>query len=158
MRALVTLALVALSTSATPAADKDADKAKEVTQAFLKALKAKDIDALMKTVDVPFVTDHGTDASKTIDKTAELKTAMTKFVESAVPEKVAALEVGTVYDMGAFAKFAKDKGAEEVAERAEKLVGKTGYMVMLSGKDGKERSGVLVRIKDGKASIAGIPK
>ena len=59
MPAVAAFTLLALVSSVTMAADKDADKAEEAALALLKALKAKDIDAVMKTVDTPFEFDFG---------------------------------------------------------------------------------------------------
>src|SRR5438067_5607220 len=72
MRTLAAALLLALAASTLSAADKDEDKAKEVTAAFLKAVKAKDLDAVMKTVDVPFLSDDK-DGVKVIEKTEDLK-------------------------------------------------------------------------------------
>jgi hypothetical protein len=76
------------------------------------------------------------------------------------PEKLVALEVGKVYDMAGLAKYVKDIGkedAENYIERAEKLVGKDGRMVMLK-KGEKEELGFLIHFKDGKALIASLPR
>jgi hypothetical protein len=143
------------------AAEKDDDKAKEVAAAFLKALKAKDLDALMKTVDVPFIVEPESQSAKTTEKLDELKETMAELIKIARPDKVMALEVGKVYDMAGIAKFVKDKlkaeEADKFIEQAEKLVGKDGRMVTLM-KGEKEGTGFLVRIKDGKALVASIPK
>jgi hypothetical protein len=160
MRALIVVLLVA---SPAFAADKDEDKAKAVVGEFLKAVKDKDVDAVMKTVDVPFVLDFGTPNAMTIDKAGQLKEALSKLLEKADPDKVKGLEVGKVYDMAGFAKYVKDiakdkpEEAEKFVAQAEKLVGKTGYMVMFAV-SGKERPGLLIRVKDGKALIASLPK
>ena len=66
MRTLAAALLLALAASTLSAADKDEDKAKEVTVAFLKAVKAKDLDAVMKTVDVPFPKYQGPQTEKSI--------------------------------------------------------------------------------------------
>jgi hypothetical protein len=164
MRLLVIGFLIAIATPI-HAADKDEDKAKEVVAAFLKGLKDKDLEAMMKTADVPFIFDMGVQSPKTIEKRDELKDVMAKLIEIAQPEKVKALEVGKVYDMSGLAKQAKDSGAPEeeikkFIEQAEKLVGKDGRMVMLmkGGEEGKGAAGLLVRFKDGKALIASVPK
>jgi hypothetical protein len=161
MRAFIAYVLIVFATSL-HAADKDEDKAKEAAAAFLKGLKDKDLDAMMKTVAVPFVFDMGSQNAKTIEKRDELKETMAKLIEIAVPEKVMALELGKVYDMAGLANHFKDMGkaeeAEEFIEQAKKLVGKDGRMVMLVKKGGKEDLGFLIRFKDGKALIASVPK
>src|SRR5262249_12716827 len=56
MRALAVALLVAFAAPApVSAADTDKDKAKEAALAFLKAVKKKDADAVMKTTAAPFV-------------------------------------------------------------------------------------------------------
>ena len=66
--------------------------------------------------------------------------------------------VGAVSDMAALAKEAKDKGGEKVYAAIEKLVGKTGYMVRVQSKDGRDAFGVLIRMKDGKAFVVATTK
>jgi hypothetical protein len=161
MRLVIAGLVVAL---ASPVQAADEDKAKAVVGEFLKALKDKDLDGVMKTVDVPFAFDMGRDDPKTITKADELKALMTKLLEGAVSEKVKALEMGKAYDMAGVAKYFKDEQkikpgeAEKFIEQAEKLVGKSGYMVLLVGAKGREIPGVFVRIKDGKAVIASVPQ
>src|ERR1700733_14150030 len=93
MRFLVVGVLVAF-VAPVHAADKNEDKAKETAAAFLKALVAKDIDAVMKRGYTPFVFDFGHPEAKTIDKSDELKEVLTKLLETANPDKVKTLEVG----------------------------------------------------------------
>src|SRR5580698_4670509 len=134
------------------AADKEEEKAKEAAEAFLKAVAAKDIDAVMKTVDVPFVINFGTPKAKTFEKKDELKDALIKLLETVEPDGIKSFKIGKVYDMPG---LAKDKG--ELAEQAEKLVGKSGRMAMLVMGE-KEELGFLIRFKDGKAFVAAVPK
>jgi hypothetical protein len=157
MRTLAAITVLVLAGSVATAADTDADKAKDVTLAFLKAVKAKDVDAVMKTVDAPFVFDYGATSPKTVEKADDLKAAVKALLEDVEPEKIPT-EVGTVYDMAAFAKLAAEKGANAEADKAVKLVGKSGYVVTMKAKNGREIIGIFVRIKDGKALVAGIPK
>jgi len=156
MRALL-VGLFVVFASPSYAEDKDEDKAKEVATAFLKAVDAKDIDAVMKTVDVPFVLNFGSPKAKTLDKADELKEAMAKLVKEAEPDLIKSFKIGKVYDMPALAQYAKDKGVPEIAEQAEKLVGKSGRMVMIMEKK-DETPFVLIRFKDGKALIASLGK
>src|SRR5262245_58188240 len=133
------LLLVAMVFAApVPAAVKDEDKAKEVAVAFLKAVKEKDIDALMKTVDVPFLIE----GKETFTKTEDLKDALKAFFDDVKPEKIPT-EVGAVFDMEAIRKKTADD--KTIFERLEKILGKNGYMVMF--KVGKKEGGLFVRIK-----------
>jgi hypothetical protein len=67
MRALL-VGLLVVFASPSYAADKDEDKANEVAGAFLKATIALDLDAVMKTVDVPFLLHPGSTDFKPIEK------------------------------------------------------------------------------------------
>jgi hypothetical protein len=149
MRALLA-GLLLVFAAPTYAADKDEDKAKEVVGAFFKALKAKDIDAAMKTVDVPFLEGN----LGMINKPEEIKGLLELALKLFEPEEIMSYEMGKVYDMAGIAKYAKENKKEKLAEEAEKLLGKTGRMVIIL-KKGKESSGMLIRFKDGKAFIAG---
>ena len=73
MRVILASVFVALIAPTARAADTDADKAKAVTTAFLAAIKAKDLDALMKTTDVPFVFNFGHEDAQTFEKADGLK-------------------------------------------------------------------------------------
>jgi hypothetical protein len=156
MRSLAVVALLAFTSAPAIATDKDEDKAKEVAVAFLKAVKAKDLDAVMKTVDVPFAFDLGR-KSEPVTKPAELRDTMNKFLGNVTPDKVPT-EVGKILNMAAVRELLGPKD-EKFPEFAEKMAGKTGYMVTLVAKNGAVKPvGVLVRVKDGKAAVVGIPK
>jgi Cu/Ag efflux protein CusF len=156
MRTLAAALLLALVSSTLAAADKDEDKAKEVAAAFMKAVKAKDIDAIMKTVDVPFLTDDK-DGIKVIEKTEDLRADLKAKLEMIKDTEKIPTEVGNVLDLPALRKKIEGKkDKEETLKQIEKVLGDKGYAVMI-GKPGEERGGVLVRIKDGKAAVVGIP-
>ena len=159
MRALFVCLLVVFA-APTHGADKDEDKAKEAAAAFLKALVAKDIDALMKTVDVPYMGDIGSAKPQMIYKSDELKDEMTTILKGVRTEVFGPLKVGTAYDMAAFTKFAKENTKPEevelLIEQVEKVAGKSGYFVRLGEKN--KDSGLVIRIKDGKALVAGVTK
>jgi hypothetical protein len=152
MRLLAVVLMIAIAGSLASAADKDEDKAKEAALAFLKAVKAKDLDAVMKTVDVPFLIEGN---SETIAKSDELKDAMKMFLTKVQPDKVP-MELGKALDVPAVKKLLDEKKAKQ-AEAIEKVLGDTGYAVFIL-KDGKERGALFVRLKDGKAAVVGIPK
>ncbi|MBP3960749.1 hypothetical protein J8F10_36470 [Gemmata sp. G18] len=156
MRPLAVALLVALAVPVS-AADKDEENVKDVSLAFLKAVKAKDLDAVLKTVDVPFILDG---KAEPITKSEELKDALKPFLEKVEPERVPT-ELGTLLDSTAFRKKFEDRGLNKEREKQladiETVLGKTGYVVMIV-RDGKERGGLLVRIKDGRAKVVGVPK
>jgi hypothetical protein len=157
MRALL-VGLLVVFAAPTYRADKDDDKAKEVTEEFCKAVVANDLDAVMKTVDVPFTLNMGSPSAKTVQNTDELKDLIAKLLKNSVTEKVMSYKMGTIYDMAAIANYAKEKKMEHFSEQAEKLLGKSGCMVMIVKEDGTEIPGLLIRFKDGKALIASLPK
>jgi hypothetical protein len=148
MRPLAAVLLLAFAASPAVAADKDEDKAKEAALALLKAVKAKDLDAVMKVVDVPFILED----TKVVAKTDELKAALKPLLEDLKPEKLPDA-AGAVLDLPAIRKKLKDR--EKVLAEVEKVLGKTGYAVVMT-RDGKEHGAVLVRIKDGQAKAVGI--
>lgn len=133
----------------------DQDKAKEVTVAFLKAIEAKDLNAIMNTVDVPFELRG---KGGTIAKTDELKEKLKTVLEA--PRDKLRIELGMVLDLPAFRKMVEErKGKGEVMEQLEKVLekvlGTSGYAVTLV-RDGKDVGGILVRVKDGQAKVVGI--
>ena len=136
-------------------ADKEEEKARETAVAFLKAVKAKDIDAVMKTVDVPFLFDVG-GKSRLVTKSEDLRTMFKTFLGKVTPGKVPT-DVGTVHNWRVLRKMAEDAGETETVGAIEKVLGKEGYAVAM-GTKGKEIIGILVRIKDGKAVVVGVPK
>jgi hypothetical protein len=161
MRLLVVCVLVAFA-APTYAADKDGDKAKEVVEAFLKGLK--DIDAVMKTVDVPFAYVYPFSKPEMFEKRDELKKFMADLIETANQVKLKGTRVGKVYYITGIPKFLKEEVLQDETslffKEAEKHVGKDGRMVTLI-LDTKEAAGefpLLVRFKDGKALIASFPK
>jgi len=156
MRLLAVALLLAFAAASVSAADKDEDKAKEVTLAFLKAVKAKDLDAVMKTVDVPYLNDEKGDF-KVIEKVEDLKADLKMKLEKIKDTEKIPTEVGEVLDLPAIRKKVAGKKAEEELKHIEKVLGEKGYVVML-GKPDDERGAVLVRIKDGKAKVVGLPR
>jgi hypothetical protein len=75
-------------------ADKNAELAKKAVEAFAKGVVAKNIDALMKVVDVPWCDNLNMDASKLIlkndDKNPELRKRLEKLIGASmeIPAKV----------------------------------------------------------------------
>jgi len=153
------LAIALLFAFAVPVfgADKDEDKAKEVALAFLKAFKAKDLDAIMKTVDVPFLSDEKGE-NKVIEKVEDLKANVKMRLEKFKDTSKITSEVGKVMDLADIKKLLESKkGKNDELAKIEKVLGDKGYAVML-GKPGEEDGAVLVRIKDGKAAVVGVPR
>ena len=150
MRPLAVALLVAFAAAPCSAADKNEDKAKEAAAAFLKAVKAKDADAVMKVAATPFLYKDG-DNLTVIKETDELKKwVKEKLSEIGNTEKVPT-EVKTLYT---FAEI-KDK-IKDAAQRkqVEEVLGKDGFVAVVMADD--KMLPILVRVKDGKAAIVGI--
>ena len=132
------------------AADKPEDQAREAAVALLKAVKAKDADAVVKLADVPFLyRDGGLVAHKEAD--ALKKWVADKVQEVGDPDKVPT----TVDEVLPFAAV-KDK-IKAAADRAlaEEVMGKDGFLAVVATSDGK-KVGISVRVRDGKARVVGL--
>lgn len=150
MRPLAAVLLVALAVPLS-AADKNEDKAKEAAVAFLKAVKSKDVDAVLKVSAAPFAYKDG-------EKVAMLKDAdaLKSWLKEKLDEIKDADKVPTAVDaIHAFAAI-KDKIKDADQKKAiEEVVGKDGYVAVVATPDGKQVP-LLVRIKDGKAIVVGL--
>ena len=150
MRPLVTALLIAFAASSATAADKNEDKAKAAAVTFLKAVKAKDVDAVLKASAAPFAYRDG-------EKVAVLKDAdaLKKWLKEKLDEIKDADKVPT--ELAAIHTFAdiKDKiKDEEQRKTIEEVVGKDGFIAVVAA-DGKMIP-ILVRIKDDKAIVVGL--
>ena len=149
MRALAVGLLFAFAAAPASAADKNEDKAKEAAVAFLKAVKAKDADAVMKASAAPFAHREGGEIGVLKDE-ASLK----KWVKGKLDEIKDADKVPTeVEKVVPFAEL-KAKLEADDQKKVEEVVGKDGFVAMIEF-DGKMVV-ILVRIKDGKAKVVGI--
>jgi hypothetical protein len=163
MRPFAVVLLFAVISTLAYGADKDEDKAKEMVAVFIKALKAKDIDAVMKTVDVPFFMRDK--ESKLIEKTEDVKTTLKGLLAELKDPAMIPSEIVSVHDLPALRKLVmdkskdnKDKDSDKVKkelELLEKALGEKGYAVVI-GRDGKPHGGVLIRIKGGTAKVVGL--
>lgn len=149
MRVLPALALLAGCAPAV-AADKPEDQAKEAAAALLKAVKARDPDAVMKLADVPFLYRDGGLASHT--EAAALK----KWLGEKLQEVKDADKVPTAADEVLPIAAVKDviKGAADRA-LAEEVIGTDGFLAVVAAADGK-KVGIAVRVRDGKARVVGL--
>lgn len=149
MRSLAVGLLVAFAASPASAADKNEDKAKEAAVAFLKAVKAKDADAVMKASAAPFAHREGGEIGVVKDEAEHKKWIKGKLDEIKDADKVPT-EVEKVVP---FAEL-KAKLEADDQKKVEEVVGKDGFVAMIEV-DGKMVV-ILVRIKDGKAKVVGI--
>lgn len=149
MRPLAVVLLIAATATPVSAADKNEDKAKEAAVAFLKAVKSKDVDAVLKTTAAPFI--YRDDKLNVLKDTDALK----KWLKDKLDEIKDADKVPT--ELASITTFAdiKDKIKDtEQQKQIEEVVGKDGFVAFVSA-DGKMIP-ILVRIKDGKAAVVGM--
>jgi hypothetical protein len=132
------------------AADKPEDQAKEAALAFLKAVKAKDVDAIMKLTDVPFAYKEGELA---VHKEAD---ALKKWMKGRLEELKDPDKVPRTVDEVITFDSLKEK-IKTPSERvlAEEVMGKDGFLALVSSDDGK-KVGIAVRMKGGKPKIVGL--
>lgn len=150
MRPLAALTVLALVLPLASAADKDEDKAKEAAVAFLKAVKTKDVDAVLKTTDLPFLV-MADGKPKVFEKADEVKADLKEKLETIKdPDKVPT----EVEKLTPFADL-RDKVKDEDHRKAiEKVLGDGGIIAYTRSSDDKTVA-ILVRIKDGKAKVVG---
>lgn len=146
------LAALLFAFAATPvvAADKNEDKAKETAVAFLKAVKAKDADAVLKASAAPLAYKTGDDVSVIKDTDALKKWVKERFDEIGDTDKVPT-EVEALHPFADVKEKIKD---EKQRKQLEELAGKDAFVAVVSA-DG-QMVVLLVRIKDGKAAVVGI--
>ena len=149
MRVLAVGLLFAFAAAPASAADKNEDKAKEAAVAFLKAVKAKDVDAVMKASAAPFAHREGGEIGVLKDE-AELK----KWLKGKLDDIKDADKVPT--DVDKVVPFAdlKQKLDGEDLKKVEGVVGKDGFVAMIEV-DGKMVV-ILVKMTDGKGKVVGI--
>lgn len=149
MRSLAITLVVAFAAPVS-AADKNEDKAKEVVVAFLKAVKAKDADAVMKVSAAPFAYKDGDDITVLKDADALKKWVKEKLGEIGDTDKVPT----DVKEMHTYAAIKDKIKNEEHRKKIEEVLGKDGFVAIIEA-DGKMMP-ILVRITDGKTAVVGI--
>jgi hypothetical protein len=134
-----------------PEADLDA-LAKQATEQFLKALVAKDIDAVMAVVDVPYFLDFLRGSTKDRDA------LRAEFVETFKEKDYAGIQF-TVVEAVTYADFVpKLAKHKELKEALDTVVGpKDRVVAIIDSADKKqEKEYLAVRIFGGKAKVVGI--
>ncbi|HKA07393.1 MAG TPA: hypothetical protein VKD71_09065 [Gemmataceae bacterium] len=125
------------------------DQAKEAVEQFVKAVKAKDVDATLKIAGVPWFAD----GKRVIKDADEFKKYVKEKLDGLTdPERVPS----QVLKVEPWEKFTGRGrlGAEE-AKMADEVLGKSGLAVVI-GRDGKEAGVILVRVDEGKAKVVGV--
>ena len=151
MRPLAIALTVALTTAPAPGADQDEDKAREVAVALLKAVQARDADAVMKLTAVPFTYRDG-DKPRIIKDAADLKAWVKGRLGQLKDGDKVSTEVERITPFSALREKIPDAA---VRRTLEEVIGKHGFMTYSKVSDGKQLV-VIVRIQDGKAIVVGI--
>src|SRR5262245_36999617 len=150
MRLLAVALLIAFAAPVS-AADKNEEKAKDTAIALLKAVKAKDIDAVMKVTAVPFAYRDG-DKPKVLKEEADVKA----WVKERLDELKNADKVPTEIDrITPFSELREKIKDEADRKTLDEVIGKDGFVAFVKTPDDKTVA-ILVRIKDGKAKVVGI--
>lgn len=151
MRLLAVAVLLAFAVPSVSADDKPEAKAKEAVLGLLKAVKAKDIDAIMKMSATPFAYKDG--ERPKVHKTADdLKTWLKERLDEIKDTDKVPTEIETLVPFDDIKDKIEDKDDRKLVED---VVGKGAYVAIIEA-DGKKVI-VLVKFeKDGKAKIAGI--
>lgn len=152
MRMLAVAVLFAFVASPARADDKAEAKAKDAAVALLKAIKAKDLDAIMKLSGAPFAYRGEDKKPKVLKETADVKA----WVKERLDELKDADKVPTELDkITPFSELRDKIKDEEDRKTLDGVIGKDGFIAFVKTPDDKTVA-ILVAIKDGKAKIVGI--
>ena len=149
MRLLITAALLLLVIPWAAAADDDEEKVKKAAKGYLRALRSKDVDAVMKTVDLPFLYEWEREPTA---MPVELRKSFERFLKNIKTEQLPT-DIGRLVDMQGVRKLFEQK----TKQKAEDVVGERGFAVFLE-REGQELGPILIRLKDGKAVVVGMPR
>jgi len=149
MRALSLVLALGVAVPSVRADEKSEKLAKDAFGAFLKAVKEKDTDKVMKTVAAPFAHKDG-GAVEVIEDEKKLKEWIKDRLGEIDAEKVPA----EFENFQPFEKVKENITDEDDRKKVEKVVGKEGYVATVSV-DGKTVV-VVARVKDGKAAVVGV--
>jgi hypothetical protein len=158
MRSLAVITLAALVAGTTARADdKPEGRAKSAAETFLKALKAKDVDAAVKAADVPFLLPDFKAKGPKLDR-VEKTDAIAATLKLLVSEKGGPTAVGEVQSLASLKKKIGDDpmGKDPMVKSIFEVGGDDGFLVSLVD-DKKEPAGnLLVRVKGDSAKVVGI--
>jgi hypothetical protein len=125
-------------------ADMADTQAREVVEQFMKAMKAENVDAVMKTVDVPFFWD----GVMNIKDQGDLKR---HFAEVFEDKDLSQLKY-TIKEVHTFAAMREKMDKKELVLLKDVLDNKDRVVVVSLPRDG---IAVMVRLRDGKAKVVG---
>jgi hypothetical protein len=143
---LVLGVVLSLSASSVAAQDKKADdKAKEIHGQFVKAIKAKDLDGMMKLVDVPWIGF----SKEVIKDEKDLKKALKGFLDSIEDPAMVKADIKEILSYAKFREKFKDKKEALKLLDVLKLTNDDRVIVEAS-------AAIIIRIRDGKAKVVGV--
>jgi hypothetical protein len=131
--------------------DKGDSQAKEAVAQYIKAMKDKDLDGLLKVADVPFC-ENGR-------RVIREREALKKMYQTVLKEKEfskAKVKVKMVTTLPKLEELSKDKFSEKERKNLGEVLGKDHRVVLIEIErpDGKKGQALLgVRLRDGKAKV-----
>jgi hypothetical protein len=146
LAAVVCLAALAAARPCRADSDKADALAREAVEQFTKAVKAEDVDAVMKLVDVPFFFD----GKRVIKDRDELRKEFTDAFDEKDLTQIS-VEIKEIHAFEAIEEKLKENDREMLKEVLAK-----GDRVVVLEVDSKEKVGLAVRIRDGQAKIVGL--
>ena len=143
----LSIAMLGLALYAAPAAsDPGEDSARQAVTAFLKAIATKNVDAILKTTDAPFLTD-GLILLKTKD---QVRKYLNDEIASAPANEMADSILGVI----PYEKSREITDPRMLKER-DKVLKNGDYLVGI-GRNQLSRGWLLVKVRGGRAAIVGI--
>lgn len=129
------------------AEDKADEQAKQVAEQFFKAARAKDVVAIEKMTDVPWLHDFKYIVKKSDDLKRRFPVTANDFAEKS-------LELKEILSYTQFLEKYKEKLGEERSKMLSEVLSKGDRLLFFP--DGKKTIIMLVRIRDGQAKIVGL--
>lgn len=146
LAAAAALMWFAAGASAADKADKADTQAKKTAERFLKAMKAEDVQGILKVVEVPFFLD----GKKVIKNREVLKNSFASIFAKKDLTQIE-YEIKEVQTCATF----QEKMSEKERKMLNEVLNKNDRIVIITVKP-RQRLAVMVRIRDGKPFVAGI--
>jgi hypothetical protein len=146
---LFSLLTVGLLTSLSSGAETAEEQAKAAVAVFIKAVKARDVDGVMKIADVPWFTDE----KKLIKNRDDLKAYVSKKLEGLkdpdqIPVNIRRVQTWEKFDQ-------KKKLDADEQKLVNEALGKNGLIVVV-GRGDEDAGFLLIRVDAGKAKVVGV--
>lgn len=159
MRLPVIVSLIMLFSSTTiRSEDKPESRVKEATEAFVKALNSKDVEGVLKVVEVPFLLPDIKASAPNLER-LEKTEALSDVLKEIFKEKFTfPTTIGEIQKLSELKKKLKDspEADEPMVKKILEVGGDDSYLVSLID-DKKEKAGLLlVRVKKDTSKVIGI--